>query len=396
VRALELALSQELKLRNLEKVEQCYKVTVYEGTNEQYYSFVTPECASFIDAYLEYRSKNGEKLTQDSYLIRDQFEVTDIEQIRNKSRGIQTGTLEVMLNLLLVKAGVRTVDHTGHKRKEVARAHGFRKFFTTQMIKSKVNYENRLTMEGHSLGITDHYARIDVQDNFTEYQKAIDALTINEENRLKKQVKTLQINASRLDSLEQSIKRYTDLKLEQIPHSQGGAYFIGVDIASGSSNTAITVSQRLKDPNVIRILYSEEFIKPSTSQVIDILHRLRLKYGIQYCYFFVDASAAMFCRELCISIGQDPNYDLKTINPDTSYVIPIVWSVEGRRMLSNLEYIINKSYMAINPKHDKLITALKTAYSTDWKLDKERTSYDDSLDSLLLSCRGYKIEPKST
>ena len=143
----------------------------HEDTNEQYYTFTTPECASFIDAYKEYRTKNGEKLGPDSYLIRDQFDVTDIDQIRNKSRGIQTGTLKVMLNLVLVKAGVRAEDHTGHKRKEVARAHGFRKFFTTQMIKSKVNYENRLMMEGHSLGITDHYARIDVQDNFTEYQK---------------------------------------------------------------------------------------------------------------------------------------------------------------------------------------------------------------------------------
>ena len=78
------------------------------------------------------------------------------------------------------------------------------------MIKSKVNYENRLMMEGHSLGITDHYARIDVQDNFTEYQKAIDNLTINEENRLKKQVKILQVEVSRLDKLEQSL-----MKLEQ-------------------------------------------------------------------------------------------------------------------------------------------------------------------------------------
>jgi site-specific recombinase XerD len=111
-----------LKLRNLEKVESCYKVTVYEGTNEQYYSFCTPESASFIDAYLEYRTKQGEKLMQDSYLIRDQFDLTDIEQIRNKSKGIQTGTLKVMLNLLLVKAGVREVNHTGHKRHEVARA----------------------------------------------------------------------------------------------------------------------------------------------------------------------------------------------------------------------------------------------------------------------------------
>ena len=94
----------QLRLRNLEKVEQCYKVTVYEGTNEQYYSFTTPECASFIDAYKEYRTKNGEKLGPDSYLIRDQFDVTDIDQIRNKTRGIQTGTLKVMLNLVPSKS----------------------------------------------------------------------------------------------------------------------------------------------------------------------------------------------------------------------------------------------------------------------------------------------------
>ena len=65
---------------------------------EMYYSFCTPECGPFIDAYLEYRSKSGEKLSQDSYLIRDQFDITDIEQIRNESRGITTGILKVMPN----------------------------------------------------------------------------------------------------------------------------------------------------------------------------------------------------------------------------------------------------------------------------------------------------------
>lgn len=54
-----------LKLRNLEKIESCYKVTVYEGSKEQYYSFCTPESANFINEYLEYRTKNGEKLTEE-------------------------------------------------------------------------------------------------------------------------------------------------------------------------------------------------------------------------------------------------------------------------------------------------------------------------------------------
>ena len=202
----------QLRLKNLEKVEQCYKVTVYEGTNEQYYSFITPECASFIDAYKEYRSKNGEILDQSSYLIRDQFDVTDIDQIRNKSRGIQTGTLKHMLNLLLIKAGVREVDHTNsHKRKEVAMAHGFRKFFTNELRKAHVPIEVRWLLQGHKLkGNDESYVRAEVEERYAEYQKAIDNLTIDPANRLLKQVKILQVEVSRLDKLEQSLE-----KLEQ-------------------------------------------------------------------------------------------------------------------------------------------------------------------------------------
>jgi site-specific recombinase XerC len=32
-----------LKLKNLEKIDSTYKITVYEGTNDQYYTFCTPE-----------------------------------------------------------------------------------------------------------------------------------------------------------------------------------------------------------------------------------------------------------------------------------------------------------------------------------------------------------------
>jgi site-specific recombinase XerD len=54
-----------LKLRNLEKIDSIYKITVYEGTNEQYFIFCTPECTYFIDAYLQYRIQKGERLNKD-------------------------------------------------------------------------------------------------------------------------------------------------------------------------------------------------------------------------------------------------------------------------------------------------------------------------------------------
>ena len=45
------------------------------------------------------------------------------------------------------------------------------------------------------------------EDLFPEYQKAIDNLTIDPANRLLKQVKNLQVEKSRFDLLELSLKR---------------------------------------------------------------------------------------------------------------------------------------------------------------------------------------------
>jgi len=54
-----------IRIRNLEKVNNIYEITVYEGSSSQYFTFCTPECTSYIDAYLEFRTKNGENLNKD-------------------------------------------------------------------------------------------------------------------------------------------------------------------------------------------------------------------------------------------------------------------------------------------------------------------------------------------
>jgi len=199
-----------LRLRNVEKIDKVYKVTVYEGSNSQYYTFCTPECASFIDAYLEFRTRNGEKLNPNSYLIRDQFDITDLEQIRNRSKGISISTIGVLLDTIPLKVGVRTIDHTSKfNRKEVARAHGFRKFFTTQLINSKVNSEIREMLLGHKIGLASCYYRPTQDEMLNEYSKAIDNLTINEENRLKlKLEQRVQIEKSQIESLKADFEKF--------------------------------------------------------------------------------------------------------------------------------------------------------------------------------------------
>lgn len=48
--------------------------------------------------------------------------------------------------------------------------------------------------------------------------------------------------------------------------------------------------------------------------------------------------------------------------------------------------------LAIEEKHDKLLTSLRTAYAEELNLKKEQTSYSDLLDGLRLSLKGYNIE----
>ena len=64
-------------------------------------------------------------------------------------------------------------------------------------------------------------------------------------------------------------------------------------------------------------------------------------------------------------------------------------------MLVDLHMLIDKEYLAIPKDHDKLIIFLRTAYANDNLLDKEQTSYSDSLDALRLSCKMYPIKDET-
>jgi hypothetical protein len=66
-------------LKHLHKIPEynLYKLIIYEGTDDEYFCFTTPEAAAAIDNYLQYRQRHGEKLTPDSYLFREQFNTED-------------------------------------------------------------------------------------------------------------------------------------------------------------------------------------------------------------------------------------------------------------------------------------------------------------------------------
>ena len=173
------------------------KLIVYENTNEEYLTFITPECKNAIQNYLDMRSRHGEKLTQESFLIREQFDVRDPPK---KSKPVKAETLARKIYDLSIRSGIRD--------KNLPICHGFRKFFTSQLIEADVKTELRWLLEGHKLkGNDSHYVRVTEKRLQQEYEKAINYLTVNEENRLKMKVEILEIEKSRIDMLEAKIQK---------------------------------------------------------------------------------------------------------------------------------------------------------------------------------------------
>jgi hypothetical protein len=72
-------------------------------------------------------------------------------------------------------------------------------------------------------------------------------------------------------------------------------------------------------------------------------------------------------------------------------VIPVSFNVGHKEMLGHAKMMLEKSYVAINPIFDKLITSLRTAIADENSLDKEATLYDDVLDAYQLALKNYEF-----
>jgi hypothetical protein len=183
----------DLKLQDLVNIPtyDLYQVKVYSDSNQSYFTFSTPEAAKAINTYLSYRERYGEKLTPKSPLFRDQFDRNDPASIHNV-QPLKLRAVERLISRTIEKSGLRTVERQtelhnehGKVRKNVRLTTGFRKFFDTQLIYADVKPAIKEMFMGHSIGLDDHYFKPGENDVLQEYLKAVDYLTINEENRLK-------------------------------------------------------------------------------------------------------------------------------------------------------------------------------------------------------------------
>jgi integrase len=216
-----------LLVGHLTKIPQysLYKIKVYAGNKKsRYYTFCTPECAKEIDKYLDYRKRSGEHITDKSPLLRQQFDSNDVFQAANMIKPVNRHTIKRQIWSNLYRSGLRTqiTADQGTKR-DVSMCHGYRKFFNTALMNSDVTHEFKEMMMGHSVKLDDVYYDESNERSkaklLSEYLKAADLLTINEENRLRRENQILKKKNDRLDDLEQ--------KLIQLADQLGSDYYKG-------------------------------------------------------------------------------------------------------------------------------------------------------------------------
>lgn len=168
-----------------------------------------------IQAYLQYRERYGEKLTPDSFLFCEQFNVSDPFDCKHPKK-MQLKGLSKLIAEAAIKSGVTEKtsllegEKLGTRRNKIFRTHGFRKLVTMKMVESGLSGFAIEKLLGHkSKDITSkHYYRPQEEELLSQYLLAIDSLTINEENRLRRENQELKIKKSEFEQLKEEVAEY--------------------------------------------------------------------------------------------------------------------------------------------------------------------------------------------
>jgi integrase len=199
------------------------KIIVYAGEPDEYYTFITSEAFHELKAWMDFRISYGEKITGESWLMRDTWQKIDtrygnnIGMINYPKKLKNTGIKSLMDRAIRTqKLDIKKkVGYKHNNQREWKALHGFRKLFNTVLANSGVSQLAKEMLMGHDTGLDKNYFRPSENDLLNEYLKAINNLTINEEFRLKQELEELKETQNEVSAMKlKHEKEMKDLRQE--------------------------------------------------------------------------------------------------------------------------------------------------------------------------------------
>jgi len=173
----------DLKIKDLDfdRFEGSTQVIIYEGDNEEYYAFLTPEATMALKEYLKKREFDGEKITSESPVFRNHYKETIAWQ---NVKPMNISTFYASFYQLTKKAGIRKPKQGRRDRHNKRLLYGFRKRFNTILKNNQnINSNTAEKLMGHKNGLDGVYYNPTLEKRFEEYKKAIPELTVDDSER---------------------------------------------------------------------------------------------------------------------------------------------------------------------------------------------------------------------
>jgi hypothetical protein len=186
------------------------RLIVYADEPEQYYTFMTAEAYTALKQYMDFRAENGERITGDSWLMRNRWRTTDVSYggkfgLAAHPKQLLPRGIKSLIQDIYFRQGIRPLLQKGQKRHEFKAMHGFRKYYKTvcEQVMKPANIE---LLIGHTIGISSSYYKPTENQLLEDYLKAVDSLTISKEYRLEKQVDYYKERADKLEEMSIDIE----------------------------------------------------------------------------------------------------------------------------------------------------------------------------------------------
>jgi integrase/recombinase XerD len=174
----------------------CLAITVYEGSDEEYLTFINKESSDALTLYFEQRKHDGEIINLTSPVFREMSSDATVKPKRLSEASVTDIIVRAKIN-----AGIN-FDNSPNLL-----CHAFRRRFNTILkLNKEANSPLIERLMGHDMKLDNAYFQPTFEDLFKEYQKGMSDLTIDDSERLLVERVTLEAERTQLEKERQNNK----------------------------------------------------------------------------------------------------------------------------------------------------------------------------------------------